>query len=215
MGLEQSKPLEQWQASDVAAEVGNLGQQYTSYSAHLFENGVDGAFLASLSNEEVKETLDDLGIDSRLHRRVLEKKLNAVKAGKTGVSICVSTYSCSKSVEPSMYASESFQSSSGEFSCPPQSPFILHSPRTPRMGDNTDRTFDHCRRRLSASVGTTPRRQRRRRSKVQLEQDRSEMMSNMAARSMEDRSEKQALLRRQNSLQKQINNLKNIATASQ
>ena len=72
------------------------------------------------------------------------------------------------------------------------------------MGDGTDRTVDHRRRRFS-----------RRKSQIEIQQDRSEILNRLANTSMEDRSEQQALLKRQNSLQKQIQNLMSIAATSQ
>lgn len=200
MGLDQSRPLEQWQASEVARGVSKLGQQYDSYSAAFFENGVDGAFLASLTEDEVKETLDDLGVESRLHRRVLTKKLCGLRAGRNDAT----SATCARSVDVSL------GTNSGEEMCcsastlmSPRTP-VLMSPRTPRMGDGTDLTLDHCRRRRY-----------RGKSKMEFQQDRSEILNRLAAGAMEDKSEQHALLKRQNSLRRQIQNLKSIAAASQ
>ena len=81
MGLEHSKPVAQLQANDVATIVEQLGKHYEDAAKSIRENGVDGIFLASLSPKEVKETLDDLGVQNRLHRRVLERKLAAALEG--------------------------------------------------------------------------------------------------------------------------------------
>lgn len=75
MGLHQSRPLKEWGCEDVAAAISGLGQHYGPYVTAIQENSVDGALLLSLSVPEIRETLDDLKILNRLHRRVIEKKL--------------------------------------------------------------------------------------------------------------------------------------------
>lgn len=81
MGLEHSKPLAELQVDDIAAVVEQLGKHYTEIANAIRENGVDGAFLETLNSTELQETLDDLGVTNRLHRRVLERKLaSAVEA---------------------------------------------------------------------------------------------------------------------------------------
>jgi hypothetical protein len=64
MGLDQSKPLKQWDSIKVADEVRNLGLQYASYATAVIDNAVDGGFLSGLSASERQETMDDLNIQS-------------------------------------------------------------------------------------------------------------------------------------------------------
>ena len=64
-----------------------MGCKFEQYADSVLENQVDGAFLHSLMQDDdegdggvggIEETLDDLGISNRLHRRVLMKKLKDI-----------------------------------------------------------------------------------------------------------------------------------------
>ena len=86
MGLYQSKPVSEWSAQEVAAEVSALGQQYSVYSERILENALDGTVLQLMTSQEIRETFDDLDIGNRLHRRVLEKKLLVLNGNGTAMS---------------------------------------------------------------------------------------------------------------------------------
>lgn len=86
MGATSSKPFGAITKEEIAASVAELGDRYEVYFATLVGNGVDGSFLEGLSDSEVHETLDDLGITNRLHRRVLMKELRDAKANTEFVS---------------------------------------------------------------------------------------------------------------------------------
>ncbi|CAB9503396.1 expressed unknown protein [Seminavis robusta] len=92
MGADQSKGIAQWDVEEVAAAAETLGRHFKPYADTMRGSGIDGIFLASLSTTEVQETLDDLGVESRLHRRVLARKLRVALEGDA----C--TVSCSQSV---------------------------------------------------------------------------------------------------------------------
>ncbi|CAB9508922.1 unknown protein [Seminavis robusta] len=78
MGSAPSKTLEEWSSEDLSQELTRLGPKYQSYSGAIADNGLDGSILASLTDQELDETLDDLGFQNRLHRLVVRKKLAAV-----------------------------------------------------------------------------------------------------------------------------------------
>ena len=69
---------------DVASLVASYGQKYQPYAAHIKGNGVDGELLASMSQEEFLETLNDLNITVRLHRR---KLLNEFRGASTSLRL--------------------------------------------------------------------------------------------------------------------------------
>ena len=79
MGASQGKPVTKLTREEVAQAVESIGKGYQIYKAMLLRNGVDGSLLDSLSDVEMEETLDDLGITNRLHRRVLVKTLQIAK----------------------------------------------------------------------------------------------------------------------------------------
>jgi hypothetical protein len=60
-----------------------LGKHYAPYADATKVNGVDGFMLATLSCSEIPETLDDLQIQNRLHRRVIERKLSVLSLVST------------------------------------------------------------------------------------------------------------------------------------
>lgn len=85
MGTEQSRlssdPLKEWDCNDVAEHVSSFGKSFVRYADVLLRNGVDGIFLVSLScSDDIQDVLDNLNIESRLHRRVLETKLTLMFA---------------------------------------------------------------------------------------------------------------------------------------
>jgi class 3 adenylate cyclase len=86
MGAQLSKPFKDLTTEEISQAVANLGERYKPYCDILIGNGVDGSLLESLNDDEVEETLDDLEITNRLHRRVLLKELNKAKSNKDFVS---------------------------------------------------------------------------------------------------------------------------------
>jgi hypothetical protein len=60
--------------------VSRIGPAYVKYAATLVDNGVDGSVLASLSPDELSESLSDLGF-STLHRKVVLKNLHELMEG--------------------------------------------------------------------------------------------------------------------------------------
>lgn len=71
MGSNTSKPLSEFSKEEVAALVRGYGGQFVQYVDRIVQNCVDGELLASMNVEEFLETLDELGVDFRLHRRKL------------------------------------------------------------------------------------------------------------------------------------------------
>ena len=80
MGTGSSKPLNEWSSEDLTEGLDTISPKYKAYKESIVENGVDGAFLVSLEENEIDETLDDLGIQNRLHRRILKSKISSLGA---------------------------------------------------------------------------------------------------------------------------------------
>ena len=75
MGSKQSKYFDECSSDDIARGIAELGPSYEGCAQDCRDNGVDGYLLIGLSDTELAETMDDLGINDRLHRRVLERIL--------------------------------------------------------------------------------------------------------------------------------------------
>lgn len=76
MGLRQSRQsFDEYTSDEIARGVAWLGGAYVGYALDCRKNGVDGQFLMELSATELSETMDDLGIDVKLHRTVLGRVL--------------------------------------------------------------------------------------------------------------------------------------------
>lgn len=71
MGNTESVPLEECSKEHVVKRVSSFGDKFAAYAAAIDENGVDGDLLSGMNEDEFNETLDDLGVKSRLHRRKL------------------------------------------------------------------------------------------------------------------------------------------------
>lgn len=91
MGTSPSKPFVELTKEEVSSAVANLGDRYEGYREALVGNGVDGSLLATLDGVELLETLDDLHIANRLHRRVLLMELNKAKVPKEGAADLMAT----------------------------------------------------------------------------------------------------------------------------
>jgi len=91
MGSDQSKSLAALDAKEVAQAITQLGQKFEGYGQISIDNGVDGELLAGMTDVEVLETLDDLDITNRLHRRVLIKVLKSA-GSVAGPSSRVATF---------------------------------------------------------------------------------------------------------------------------
>ncbi|CAB9522046.1 expressed unknown protein [Seminavis robusta] len=196
MGLDQSRPLNQWDSAKVSAAMENLGGQYKPYAASVLENGVDGAFLAGLGSAEFQETMDDLKITSRLHRRVLTKKLTMLNdSGISGGDACTVVSQDMTVSTVDMTASMTASSVS-----------LLMSP------SDCNTPVDHCRRRQNRRRANRRRSRSRPRIPSDLEEDKSEsfMMSSSAMWMERERSERDALLQRRASLENQIQTLVDV-----
>ena len=75
MGLHISTPIQEWDSDDLADGLISLGEEYALYADAVLDHRLDGSVLATLLPGEIKETLRDLGIRDRLHRKSLQKKL--------------------------------------------------------------------------------------------------------------------------------------------
>ena len=75
MGADQSRVLSKWSTEDAAKAVVSLGHQYEQYEAVTREIAVEGKFLLGLEEDTIEGKLEGLGVASRLHRRVLAKKI--------------------------------------------------------------------------------------------------------------------------------------------
>ena len=95
MGATQStKPLEGYSKEEIAEVVASYGGKYKHYRKTITENGMDGSFLATLCEEEFRETMDDLDISQRLHRRKLMnefRKSRGISSGSSRGKSCSSS----------------------------------------------------------------------------------------------------------------------------
>lgn len=89
MGLDISTPVEEWDYDDCADGLISLGEQYALYADAVLDHRVDGSVLATLLPWEISESLRDLGIHNRVHRRFLQKKLLVLLHGPMDMSSAV------------------------------------------------------------------------------------------------------------------------------
>jgi hypothetical protein len=79
MGASTSKPLRDLSTEEVANAVQSKGPKFGTYAEAICDNGVDGGLLASLDEDTLAETFEDLGITNRLHKRVLAEHWKQAK----------------------------------------------------------------------------------------------------------------------------------------
>jgi class 3 adenylate cyclase len=102
MGNNGSSPprIEDISTEELSTFIASLGDRYTTYAEAIQANGVDGELLSTMTEDEFQETLDDLGVSSRLHRRkslqLFRKSLGA-SGGYPPGTITVTEYSGSRS----------------------------------------------------------------------------------------------------------------------
>jgi class 3 adenylate cyclase/gamma-glutamylcyclotransferase (GGCT)/AIG2-like uncharacterized protein YtfP len=111
MGATSSRSIDSLSKEEVAALVSSYGEKYQVYSARIVENGVDGELLASLSQEEFQETLDELEITARLHRRKLQNEFKGGSAAYRLGSLTMESM-CSTSCGSSVVSNTDSESSS-------------------------------------------------------------------------------------------------------
>jgi len=81
-----SASLDTLSRAEVAEMVASYGSKYEEYKSIIAENGIDGAFLRSINEEEFLETLDDLCISHRIHRRKLLNEFRRTFGGAVAAS---------------------------------------------------------------------------------------------------------------------------------
>lgn len=79
MGASLDKPLADYSSAELATVIHDFfgSSVYQEYALKMRENGVTGALLSEMNEVQIKETLQDLGIENRLHGRVLIKEWKA------------------------------------------------------------------------------------------------------------------------------------------
>jgi hypothetical protein len=82
MGALQSKSFNDLTRDEVAEGIRELGSNFDTYAEAVLGSGIDGSLLSSLDEDELRETLEDLGVSSRLHARVLTNKWKTAKEAK-------------------------------------------------------------------------------------------------------------------------------------
>ena len=65
-------PATQFSAAQVAGAVKALGGPYVPYAAKVEEDGMDGAFLQTLADEDLVSVLQEIGVTSIMHKRKLD-----------------------------------------------------------------------------------------------------------------------------------------------
>ena len=69
-------------SQDVAAQVALLGEPYEPYAKKIDSDGVDGAFLASITNDDLPSLFMDLGVSSAIHKKKLELIFQSFKSNE-------------------------------------------------------------------------------------------------------------------------------------
>ena len=72
-------PATQLSAAHVAEAVKALGDPYISYSTKVVDDGMDGAFLQTLADEDLVSVLQEIGVTSIVHRKKLEALFKSFK----------------------------------------------------------------------------------------------------------------------------------------
>ena len=77
--------IEELTTEQIGKLVGSIGTAYTIYSQTFVDNCIDGALLVGLNSEDdVYQTLCDLGITNMTHKRALCTQLMKLKTMATG-----------------------------------------------------------------------------------------------------------------------------------
>jgi hypothetical protein len=80
LALSSGKRFEEWTPEDVAKVVCDVGEAFSGYGQLLVDNGIDGAVISSFeTDDELKTSLEEIGITKNIHIRTLITKLNQVK----------------------------------------------------------------------------------------------------------------------------------------
>merc|ERR1740123_758767 len=69
------KKINEWGELEIQQWIDSFGARYKQYASNFLENGVDGELLMDLTEDD----LEDIGISSRLHRRVILSKIRGLK----------------------------------------------------------------------------------------------------------------------------------------
>ena len=78
-------PLDSLSCEQLGAAVASIGTAYEGYSASIVAEGITGGFLSQLSDAEIAETLNDLGITKPLHVKNIVFQINTLKAKTTHI----------------------------------------------------------------------------------------------------------------------------------
>ena len=81
-------PAGQLSASHVAEAVRALGNPYAPFAAKIEEDGMDGAFLQTLADEDLVSVLQEIGVTSIVHRKKLEALFKSFNDGENPEPWC-------------------------------------------------------------------------------------------------------------------------------
>ena len=59
-------------AEDIAGQVKGLGDPYAPYAERILADGIDGAFLNSITSADLPDLFTDIGVASAVHKKKLE-----------------------------------------------------------------------------------------------------------------------------------------------
>ena len=80
-------------SSALSATVKGMGPAYEGYGAAIEENQITGDFIASMSPNEFKETLGELGV-TKLHQKILSHSWTACQSTGAAVTAAGSAVAC-------------------------------------------------------------------------------------------------------------------------
>ena len=185
MGLDISTPVEEWDCDDFADGLISLGEQYAPYADAVLDHRVDGSVLATLLPWEISESLRDLGIHNRVHRRFLQKKLLVLLHGPMDMSSAMDM-SRSLSLSTSACALTSLSQSTGQ--------------EAPCLGSSASRD---CRRRRTSAASQEGESESQELDSIR-EDDQGLFRALLAATAEQQKQEWKSLQARQLALQAQV-----------
>ena len=78
MGGGASVQLAEKSSDDIANIVGELGKAYTDYTEAIIDNGVDGSTISALTEDEVEDCFEAVGVSNKFHRKAIITRIKKV-----------------------------------------------------------------------------------------------------------------------------------------
>ena len=69
--IQQRARIKDWSAIDLGNAVASVGDAYATYASVFPSNAVDGEFISGLSQTELMDCMNDIGISNKMHQKKL------------------------------------------------------------------------------------------------------------------------------------------------